>query len=251
MLIKAPYNFFAKQILKLKPTKKLEDKPNLAEFGIFFHNIMEKFTQNYQQGQDHENIIKNIIDKLLAEIALPKIRKKLWQTKLLAMIPDLVLFEQERQKNIAKIFTEQRGQINLALEKRHIIIAAIADRIEITKKGEIYIMDYKTGIIPTKKDIITGKAPQMLIEAMILLEGGFDIAASYKIDFSKINITYLKINSNPPYLTETNFVFTKNEINTYGASLKKLLDYYLAHGYYETDIFLSSYDDYAHLARRS
>ena len=48
-----------------------------------------------------------------------------------------------------------------------------ADRIECLSDGRYAILDYKTGLPPSEKQVRTGLSPQLTLEAAILRKGGF------------------------------------------------------------------------------
>ena len=48
-----------------------------------------------------------------------------------------------------------------------------ADRIERHNDGRYVILDYKTGTVPTEKQVRIGMSPQLTLEAAILRGGGF------------------------------------------------------------------------------
>ena len=52
-------------------------------------------------------------------------------------------------------------------------LSGIADRIERHADGRYVILDYKTGSARTEKQVRTGLAPQLTLEAAILRNGGF------------------------------------------------------------------------------
>ena len=52
-------------------------------------------------------------------------------------------------------------------------VTAKADRIELRTDGEVAILDYKTGAVPSKKSIERGLSPQLPLEACIAAVGGF------------------------------------------------------------------------------
>ena len=61
-------------------------------------------------------------------------------------------------------------------------LRGIADRIERERDGRYVILDYKTGAARTEKQVRTGLAPQLTLEAAMLREGGFtDIPAGASV----------------------------------------------------------------------
>ena len=54
-------------------------------------------------------------------------------------------------------------------------LSGVADRIERRADGRYVILDYKTGAARTEKQVRTGLAPQLTLEAAILRHGGFKI----------------------------------------------------------------------------
>jgi ATP-dependent helicase/nuclease subunit B len=52
-------------------------------------------------------------------------------------------------------------------------LRGIADRIERLPDGRYAILDYKTGSVRTEKQVRTGLAPQLTLEAAMLRQGGF------------------------------------------------------------------------------
>ena len=53
------------------------------------------------------------------------------------------------------------------------LITARADRIDGYDNGYVLIIDYKTGMAPSKKAVEGGRALQMRVEALIAHDGGF------------------------------------------------------------------------------
>jgi ATP-dependent helicase/nuclease subunit B len=93
--------------------------------------------------------------------------------------------------NIAAWFVEQerkrreRGVSSVAAEaqgSREIdgfTLTGKADRIEKNKDGSLCIVDYKTGGMPTNKEVESGIEPQLQLLALIAASGGFrDIEAT-------------------------------------------------------------------------
>ena len=247
-LIRAPYNFYVKKILNLKIEKELEETPALSEFGNFFHKVVELYTKNHDSNQlislDKFN---NYARELLTSSIFPKQTQHIWQLKIEALSQDFISFDNQRRQNTKQVFSEIRGEIELDIYSTKIKIVAIADRIEVTGNNKAAILDYKTGTIPTKKDVLSGLSPQLIIESIILLEGGFAELGKMETE----SLIYVKINSNEPYISTTEISITKDDILQHKQGFINLLHHYITTGQYMIEPNLMNYDDYWHLARRS
>jgi ATP-dependent helicase/nuclease subunit B len=245
-LIRTPYNFYAKKILKLRKENKLEEDPSLAEFGNFFHKVADIYTKNYNRKEkDKVFVFTEIGENVLDQSIFPDHSKNYWQTKLAAIAHDFIDFDEERRKKATDTYTEVRGSITLNLLGREIEIIAIADRIEITKSGKSVILDYKTGAVPTKKDVFSGLSPQMIIEALIMMENGFGLGC-YPTEL----LIYVKIANSKPYIDITEIDLSKTDLLQHKKGLIELLEYYLSEKKFYIKPNMMKYDDYNHLSRR-
>jgi ATP-dependent helicase/nuclease subunit B len=283
-LIRNPYGFYAKKILGLRKKDNIWEEPKISDFGNFIHKVLEEYSKNY----DKQYIDLNLLDKQVALInignhilygtILPTYTKKAWQIKLTAFSKAFILFDIERRKNCKEIYFEIKGELRLNIAGQDIKIIGIADRIEISKSNNITILDYKTGTIPTKKEIELGLSPQLIIESLMLLENGFniknennivnsvglgykaprvepiiigettsnDVGKSKSIDYI---IAYVKITSTEPYVQTTEIALSIETLNRHKAGLIKLLEYYVTNKSFSYDLNLSKYNDYLHLGR--
>jgi ATP-dependent helicase/nuclease subunit B len=70
-----------------------------------------------------------------------------------------------------------------------------ADRIERLAGGRYVILDYKTGQVPSEKQVRIGVSPQLTLEAAILRRGGFpDIPAEASI----ADLVYVSVRGGDP-----------------------------------------------------
>jgi ATP-dependent helicase/nuclease subunit B len=74
---------------------------------------------------------------------------------------------------VEAVQAEIRGEIEIPLGTRSFRLSARADRIERLSGGDYAILDYKTGQVPTWKQVATGLSPQLTLEAAILRAGQF------------------------------------------------------------------------------
>ncbi len=248
ILIRNPYGFYAKNILGLRKLDNIFDKKSLSKFGNFIHKIIEKYTLEFdsKSTNKYEQIIE--IGRIIARENHPDdTMVNLWWPKFIAIAREFVEFDLERRENSILVRPEIYGEMNLELEDTSVLITAIADRIDMQKNGRIHILDYKTGTLPTKADIMQGISVQMLVEAMIADINGFT-----GIEGPPEELIYVKIASRSPYVTSTSIMLDDIDLKAHKEGLVRLLSNYAEGGMFEVNHnakFAPKYDDYKHLAR--
>ena len=86
----------------------------------------------------------------------------------------VVALEAERRADGRALHVEREGFLPLMIDGEPFILAAKADRIEITRDGLGHVLDYKTGHAPSAKMVKSGFSPQLTLTAAILAAGGFE-----------------------------------------------------------------------------
>ena len=162
-------------------------------------------------------------------------------------------FVEQESKNSTKIINkkaEVRGHIMLTFPSGAVKLKAIADRIDQGIEQPYIIIDYKTGNIPPRRELISGLSPQLPLEGLILREGGFsETSAQIRTQLKYIQLT----GGDPPgreVILEEN---TDALISMAEEGLRKLVEAfdndetpYLA---YPDPNNKMAYDDYEHLSR--
>ena len=103
-----------------------------------------------------------------------KVIKAFWWPNFLKTVDWLVAKESEYRKSVKKIYNEISGEYSFEAPAGKFVITAKADRVDITNDDKINIIDYKTGQARKAKEIELSYAPQLPIEALIAMKGGFD-----------------------------------------------------------------------------
>lgn len=253
-LIRSPYSFYAKKILNLRKKDMIWEEPKISDFGNFIHKVLEKYSKDYDRQSYDQYVDSNIKQQLLINIgnnilqntALPVYTKKTWQIKLLPLAKAFISFDDEQRKNCKNIYFELKGELELNIAEHNLKIIGIADRIEINKLNQVTILDYKTGAIPSKKEIDSGLSPQLIIESLMILENGFAIMPNIAHD---ITIAYVKISSSEPYIQLTAIKLNKEALSRHKQGLISLLEYYITNKFFPYSVDLLKYNDYLHLRR--
>ena len=166
MWMRDPYSIYAKHILNLKPLEPLEKQPDMADFGSLVHAALEDFVQQKCSSSEE---LKELFDRKL-HTDLPLSLVRFWLPRFERLAKWFTKKQMERKDHILKSFTEISGQFQIT---DHFTLTAKADRIDLLKNNTTTIIDYKTGSLPSKKEIFAGYAPQLPLEALLLEKGGF------------------------------------------------------------------------------
>ena len=78
-----------------------------------------------------------------------------------------------RRPQLEAVQAEIRGEIEIPLGGRSFHLSTRADRIERLGGGAYAILDYKTGQVPTARQVAAGLSPQLTLEGAILRAGQF------------------------------------------------------------------------------
>ena len=174
-LMRNPYEIYARYILKLKVLDDLNEDIKQTTYGTAVHRILEKFALEYNKSFDdraYQYLIKLSTEEFARYNLGPK-DKAFWNAKFKKTAGWVVQIEREYRQSILRVFPEVKGQIEFDMPSGKIVIEARADRLDETKENKYCILDYKTGQIRSKAEIKSGYAPQLSIEALIALNGGF------------------------------------------------------------------------------
>ncbi len=233
LLIRNPYGFYAKNILKLRKIE--DDEMSMSKFGIFIHRVFAEYAE--LQAYGYENLLK-LLEYIASDIGI----NRYWLNRFLSLAEEYIEFEDKRRD--IKKYAEIKGEMQIEGVK----VFAIADRIEISSSGKIDIIDFKTGAVPTRAEIDSGISSQMLIEAMIAANNGYkDITTSIPD-----NLCYIKVASTKPYLRMMNIPITSEMLKMHLQGLRELICFFQRHksyAIYPHIRYIPKYDDYKHLAR--
>lgn len=173
-----PYLFYAKYILGLREINLNTDISK--QFGIIVHSIISGINKIYNDADSLKNFMLISLDNELKAQNIHEIwLKHLWQNKIIKIADWLLPRLKHNSTRESKISTTYKNTT----------IEATAD--EIAQNGnDFLIIDYKTGSIPSKKDIAQGIKPQLLVEMMILHQSNPESAIA--LEYRQINPPKLK-----------------------------------------------------------
>jgi len=180
-LIRDAYGVYAKRILDLKPLEPLGRPPDARERGNVLHKIVESFvraTLDWPGIDAARPIFAETVDLVLAEhVPWPDLARA-WRARAARFQDWFLEAEDARRATGRPVALERAGQMAVDLPSGPVTLTAKADRIDVQHDGRARIYDYKSGAVPTDKQIKEGLNQQIHLQAAILAAGGFeDLAA--------------------------------------------------------------------------
>jgi ATP-dependent helicase/nuclease subunit B len=196
-LLRDPYTIYARHILKLRPLDAVDTPPGARDRGTVIHGAIGDFTSQYAAGLP--------VDPLGALLALGEEKfavlqdypeaRAFWWPRFQRIARWFIGWEAGRRADAAALHAEVGAKLTFAIGKRTFSLVTRADRIERRAGGSYAVLDYKTGQVPSEKQVRTGLSPQLTLEGAMLRAGAFaDIPAGASVN----EIAYVSLRGGDP-----------------------------------------------------
>ena len=182
--LRDPYTIYAKHVLRLFPLDPIDTAPGAADRGTVIHGAIGDFTQAYATALPADALgeLLGLGRKHFAPLEEFPEARAFWWPRFERIARWFADWESKRRADVAAVQAEIRGEIEIPLGQRSFHLSARADRIERLGDGTYAILDYKTGQVPTGRQVAAGLSPQLTLEGAILRAGRFaDIAPGASI----------------------------------------------------------------------
>lgn len=173
--MKDPYSIFAETILKLRSLPELAEDPGAAEKGIFIHAALEEFIRTFPDHlpSDSEEKLLEFGRATFGDTLSHPAVWAFWWPRFERIARWFIAFEQNRRLTFSTLKVEAHGKIIIPVPHAEFILSGTADRIDRAADGTLAILDYKTGGLPSVREVETGMAPQLSLEAAMIARHGF------------------------------------------------------------------------------
>jgi ATP-dependent helicase/nuclease subunit B len=174
-LVRDSYWVYARGILKLVPLDGIGEDVDAALRGSLIHAALQDWTNALPQVATSESL-KLLLAKgreaFRPYMELPEVAR-FWWPRFERMAKEFVTEDRGLRSETLNTLTEIGGRLGFDVSGVEHVLIARADRIDIEQNGRLRIVDYKSGAVPSLKQMKSGFAPQLTLEAFIAAEGGF------------------------------------------------------------------------------
>lgn len=171
-----PYAIYAEHVLGLRALDPLDADPGAADYGSLVHKALETFILRHPDAlpaDPLEALLAIGREVFEAHMAQPGVWA-FWWPRFESVARWFVAQEAARRPHLHTPFVERKGSFTFDAPGGPFTLTATADRIDLLHDGSLAILDYKTGMPPSPKEVAAGYAPQLPLEAVIAERGGFE-----------------------------------------------------------------------------
>ena len=194
--LRDPYTIYARYVLRLAPLDAVDTSPGARDRGTVIHNAIGDYTKDFAGGlpADPLEALRKLGEKHFAPLNDYPEARAFWWPRFERIARWFADWDKDRRAGLTTLHAEIRGELSFPVGARQFTLSGIADRIERRCDGTYAIIDYKTGQARTEKQVRTGLAPQLTLEAAILRAGGFKPIASGSVS----EIAYVTLKGGEP-----------------------------------------------------
>jgi ATP-dependent helicase/nuclease subunit B len=253
--LRDPYTVYARHILRLQPLDAVDTPPGVRDRGSVIHGAIGEYTERFAKAPPADPLRELIAlgEQHFAPLADYPEARAFWWPRYLRIARWFAAWDAERRDKLATLHAEIRGELEFPAGDGTFKLTGIADRIEQLADGSYAIIDYKTGQARTERQVRTGLAPQLTLEAALLRASGFGNLAPGSVS----EIAYVTLRGGEPAGETETITFKEGTPDSQAdralARLKELAAAFadestpylsLVHPMWKTH-----YGDYDHLAR--
>ena len=224
LLLKDPYGFYAKYILKIYPLWHWKDDARALIFGQLLHQALDAYARNEAPSERDSFVVAYFQRNNYPLSLMEKIRVCGFCDWLDAF--DLHACQKGESLPMGSIKTEHALSITYDIHGKMMEMKGILDRIDERNESNrfsFYVMDYKTGQIPSKKAMAMGYAPQLALCGLLVMEN----IKPLKIEPS-LHLSYIHVLGKEPFGEEITLIKSHESIESAKMGLKDCFARYMS-----------------------
>ncbi|WP_125256177.1 double-strand break repair protein AddB [Brevundimonas fluminis] len=188
--VRDPYAVYARYVLGLRELERPGRSAEALARGTAVHKALERLVLAWPEvlPEDCEAILHDLLVEELTSAGFDEAAMAREGPLARNCARTLARLEADRRARGIEVRVEQTVRHTFAAPFGPFTVTAKADRIEVSATGAA-VMDFKTGGIPSKKQIEAGFSPQLTLTGAILAEAGFADAPAVDPE----ELTYVRV----------------------------------------------------------
>ncbi len=202
--LRDPYAIYAKHVLRLKPLDPLDEMVGPMERGSILHEAVEEFVRRHPRElpRDAEAELLTIATGLFARDGIPQAAQAVWLPRFASAAHGFLTVERSRRATLVTPHVELKGRLTFRSAGGDFTLTGRADRIDLLLGGSAAILDYKSGGVPSTKQVKQMLAPQLPLEAAMLAEDAFGIGAQTAEELIYLSLADGRRAANPTIIAD-------------------------------------------------
>lgn len=174
-LLRDPYWIYCREILELKKLDRHDEDFDRRHLGSLFHKIFEEFLDDADahHGKHELDRLNDLFSLHAATYGMDEKHAPFWRAQAQSAFEQFIQWNQNLGQNFTPRLLEAKGSAGIEIGGNQYVLRAIADRIDTDKSGAAYVIDYKTGDPPSKKQS-NSFSPQLPLTGLIVEAGGYE-----------------------------------------------------------------------------
>lgn len=165
-----PYAIYAESILKLNRLRPMDEAMDARLRGTALHAGIEAFDKLAGHDQTQDRLTALLLDGLVAA-GHPAHLVAAERGSLKSAAAQLFEWWSARRGRVTASWPEADGKLEIMAEGSPFRLTGTADRVEQFYDGTLSVLDFKTGGMPTKKEIEAGFEQQLPLLALMARDG--------------------------------------------------------------------------------
>lgn len=171
-LVRDPYGIYAAKVLRLRPLSPRRPEPDGRQRGQALHKILELWLTERLDPATPEarDALLRIAGEVLAPVPWASARLT-WLAQIEGWADWFLEGECRRQAVATPLRPEKEGRFDVP--GTGVLLTGTADRIDRMEDGRLILIDYKTGRLPSKQQLLHFDK-QLMLEAVMAEAGAFE-----------------------------------------------------------------------------
>ncbi len=168
-----PYAVYARRVLQLSVPKVIDMQPEARDWGNMVHKVLQHLATAPGEGAALERAYWELVEKEMRAWAHFPLLQTYARAEMARLAGWFLPLEEARRRETLEIKPEQEMTLRWPAPGGEFALTARIDRAELLPGGGLRLIDYKTGSLPGKNEMLHGTSNQMPLQGWMVAQGAW------------------------------------------------------------------------------